>query len=68
MVIKEWNEIKLIIVQKSFKKCGISNNLNGMEDDYLIMDQSNSDREDKAEIDDVPEDITVDKYDKRFMK
>jgi hypothetical protein len=23
------------LIEKSFKKCGISNKLNGMEDDYL---------------------------------
>ncbi len=40
-------------------------NLDGTEDDYLFMDQS--DGEDETEYDDVPEDITEDEYDELFM-
>ncbi len=40
-------------------------NLDGTEDDYLFMDQS--DGEDETEYDDVPEDTTEDEYDELFM-
>ncbi|KAK1345510.1 hypothetical protein QTO34_007968 [Cnephaeus nilssonii] len=38
-VIKAWNDIDAETVIKSFKKCGISNPLDGMEDDYLWQDE-----------------------------
>ncbi|GFU60736.1 hypothetical protein TNCV_2754861 [Trichonephila clavipes] len=44
------------------KKCCISNSLDGTEDDYLFMEESNSDGENDIDFDDVPEDITEDEY------
>lgn len=47
-IIKAWNEIKPHAIQKSFKICSISNNLDGTEY-YLFMDQSNMDSDNEAE-------------------
>ncbi|GFW64794.1 DDE-1 domain-containing protein [Trichonephila clavipes] len=66
-IIKAWNEIKPDLIQKSFKKCSISNSLDGTEDDYLFMEGSNSDGENDTDFDDVPEDITEDEYAVLFM-
>ncbi|GFS75303.1 hypothetical protein TNCV_719701 [Trichonephila clavipes] len=41
--------------------------LNGAEDDYLFMEESNSDGENDTDFDDVPEDITEDEYADLFM-
>ncbi|GFU10375.1 hypothetical protein TNCV_3514551 [Trichonephila clavipes] len=59
---KAWNEIKPDLIQKSFKKCSISNSLDGTEDDYLFMEESNSNGENDTNFDDVPEDITEDEF------
>ncbi|KAJ1206561.1 hypothetical protein NDU88_001964 [Pleurodeles waltl] len=56
-VIKAWNDIDAETVIKSFKKCGISNSLDGMEDDYLWQD------EEKAEAETTPSDTELDPYD-----
>lgn len=45
LIIKAWNKIKLDLIQKSFERCNISNSLNGMEDYYLFVDQSDTDGE-----------------------
>ena len=45
---KAWYEIQPDLIQKSFKKCSISNNLYGTED-YLFMDQNNSDNKNRAQ-------------------
>ena len=37
-VIKSWQNISISSVQKSFKKCGISNAMDGTEDDLLWLD------------------------------
>ncbi|GFX93764.1 hypothetical protein TNCV_1589401 [Trichonephila clavipes] len=66
-IIKAWNEIKSDLIQKSFKKCSASNSLDGTEDDYLFMEESNSDGENDTDFDDVPEDITEDEYADLFM-
>ena len=43
-IVKAWNEIDSAIIIKSFKKCGISNALDGSEDDMLYQDdESDSD-------------------------
>ncbi|KAJ1199001.1 hypothetical protein NDU88_002839 [Pleurodeles waltl] len=47
-------------VIKSFKKCGISNSLDGMEDDYLWQDEEKA----KAEI--TPSDTELDPYNDCF--
>lgn len=52
-IIKAWNEIKPEIIQRSFKKCTNSSNLNKMEDE--------------TEFDNVPGDITEDEYNQLFM-
>ncbi|GFX40387.1 pogo transposable element with KRAB domain [Trichonephila clavipes] len=54
-IIKAWNEIKPDLIQKSLKKCSMSNSLDGTEDD-LFMEESNSDGENDTDFDDVPED------------
>ncbi|KAJ1211543.1 hypothetical protein NDU88_006901 [Pleurodeles waltl] len=56
-VIKAWNDIDAETVIKSFKKCGISNSLDGMEVDYLWQD------EEKAEAETTPSDTELDPYD-----
>ncbi|GFW35224.1 hypothetical protein TNCV_1695391 [Trichonephila clavipes] len=45
----------------------MSNSLDGTEDDYLFMKESNSDGENDTDFDDVPEDITEDEYADIFM-
>ncbi|GFS93642.1 hypothetical protein TNCV_3775871 [Trichonephila clavipes] len=40
---------------------------NGTEDDYLFMEESNSDGENDTDFDDVPENITEDEYVNFFM-
>ena len=37
-VVKSWQNISIPSVQKSFKKCGISNAMDGTEDDLLWLD------------------------------
>ncbi|GFT11701.1 pogo transposable element with KRAB domain [Trichonephila clavipes] len=66
-IIKAWNEIKPDLIQKSFKKCSISNSLDGTEDDYLFMEESNSDGENDTDFDDVLENLTEDEYADLFM-
>ncbi|KAJ1113543.1 hypothetical protein NDU88_001785 [Pleurodeles waltl] len=56
-VIKAWNDIDAETVIKSFKKCGISNSLDGMEDDYLWQD------EEKTEAETTPSDTELDPHD-----
>ena len=34
-ILEAWNEIPIDMVKKSFKKCGISNALDGTEDDLI---------------------------------
>ncbi|KAK9398934.1 hypothetical protein NXF25_013903 [Crotalus adamanteus] len=56
-VIKAWNDIDAETVIKSFKKCGVSNSLDGMEDDYLWQD------EEEAKAETTPSDMEFDPYD-----
>lgn len=42
-VLKSWNSVKTEIVVKSFKKCGISNAMDGTEDDILFEESVDSD-------------------------
>lgn len=56
-VIKAWNDIDAQTVIKSFKKCGISNSLDGMEDEYLWQD------EEEAEAEATSSDTELDPYD-----
>ncbi|GFW49202.1 hypothetical protein TNCV_3057121 [Trichonephila clavipes] len=66
-IIKVRNEIKPDLIQKSFKKCSISNSLDGTEDGYLFIEESNSEGENDTDSDDVPEDIREDEYADLFM-
>ena len=52
-IIEAWDSISSEMVIKSFKKCGISNDLDGTEDDY-IFDEHNLDIEYQPEV--VPQD------------
>ncbi|GFU73219.1 pogo transposable element with KRAB domain [Trichonephila clavipes] len=36
-IIKAWNEIKPDFIQKSFKKCSVSNSIDGTEDDIIYL-------------------------------
>lgn len=56
-VIKAWNDITEETVIRSFKKCGISNSLDGMEDDFLWQDEG------EAEAEATPSDSEFDPYD-----
>lgn len=47
--------------------CNISNNLDRMEDDYLIMDQNDEDCEDEIKFCDVPEDKIEYEHDALFI-
>ena len=38
--VNGWSKFGIILNQKSFKKCGISNVLNGTEDDVLFNDDN----------------------------
>ena len=55
-IIKVWNAIQSDVLQNSFKKCSITNNLDGTEDDYLFIDHSSSDGKNETEFDNVFED------------
>ncbi|GIX82092.1 hypothetical protein CDAR_166651 [Caerostris darwini] len=55
-----------VIASHCAGKRRISDNLDGMEDDYLFIDESSRDGEDETEFDDVPEDIK-NEYDELFM-
>lgn len=50
-ILKAWNAVKYETVVKSFKKCGISNHLDGREDCALW---DNSDSEDSLENEEIP--------------
>ena len=62
-IINSWNEIKIETIVKSFKKCGISNALDGTEDDYLWNDRDEDDIDDLqpmiSEDDDDPYDDII---------
>ena len=42
-VVTSWENISIELVQKSFKKCGISNAMDGTEDDFLWLDDEEED-------------------------
>ena len=49
-VLKSWNAINTEVVVKSFKKCGISNAMDGSEDHLLYMtDSSDNSADDSSE-------------------
>ena len=53
-VCTSWNEINDEMIVSSFTKCGISNALNGTEDDMLYADELVNGAENNAENNDVP--------------
>ena len=57
-IISAWNKVNTRTVIKSFKKCSISNNLDGSEDDYVYQDvNSGSDSSDSEEETDPYDDL-----------
>lgn len=42
-VIRAWDAIDPTIVKSSFKKCGISNSMDGEEDDWIWKDDDGTD-------------------------
>ena len=53
-----WDSIDKAIIIKSLKKCGISNNLDGTEDDALFDNESTSEN--------VPDDVPDEFFDSLF--
>ena len=49
-VVKSWDNISIESVQKSFKKCGISNAMDGTEDDLLWLDDKEEDSNVSTEL------------------
>ena len=49
-VVKLWDNINIESVQKSFKKCGISNAMDGTEDDLLWLDDKEEDSHVSTEL------------------
>ncbi|GFW36856.1 hypothetical protein TNCV_4348971 [Trichonephila clavipes] len=49
--------------KQHFKKYSKYNNLDGTENDYLLMNDSYSDGDDEKKFDDMPENILKDEYD-----
>lgn len=47
-VLKSWNAISTEIVEKSCKKCGISNAMDGTEDHLLYMSDSSDNSADES--------------------
>ena len=56
-VIKAWNGVKPEVIIKSFKKCGISNAMDGTEDN-AIFEQSDSSDDNDEELANIAEGLT----------
>ncbi|MCG7877729.1 MAG: hypothetical protein N0C90_15530 [Candidatus Thiodiazotropha endolucinida] len=69
-VIEAWNMIPASMVLKSFLKCGISNNMDGTEDDELYSDYVRSDNTTTTSEITVEDEIDVDTgiYDDRLTE
>ena len=71
-VIKAWNGVKPEMIIKSFKKCGISNAMDGTEDDAIfeLSDSSSSSDDDDEELAGIAKELTLvdisDKSDEEF--
>ena len=50
-LVKAWNEIDAAIIVKAFLKCGISNALDGSEDDMLYQEDDESDTDPFRDLD-----------------
>ena len=48
-IVDAWKELPIKTVVKGFKKCSISNMLDGTEDDILWMDDADNDDDDERE-------------------
>ena len=59
-VIQAWDETDPAIVIKGFKKCSISNALDGSEDNALYEDDDDSDSDPFADIDNEDEEMLCD--------
>ena len=55
-MLKTWEEIHPNIIVKVFKKCCISNALDGSEDDILFEDESEGESEDQDPFADISSD------------
>ena len=65
-VIRSWDAVAVKSVIKSFKKCGISNSLDGQEDDMLWEDEDSdkeADGESSAEANATSSGSEADPYD-----
>ena len=58
-VLKAWEEIHPNIIFKAFKKCCISNALDGSEDDILFEDESEGESEDQDPFADISSDEEI---------
>lgn len=60
--LRLWNRVKKEVVVKSFKKCGISNAVNGSDDDQIYPDEESNSSEDtdNVKIEDDTSDIDSD--------
>ena len=67
-VVDTWNSVKIEMVQKPFKKTGISQNLDGTEDDLIWEDEESGGIDDEIHIVEtvenaISEEATVHPYD-----
>ena len=58
-VIKTWDGVKPEVIIKSFKKCGISNAMDGKEDDAIFELSDSSDDDDDKEFAGITEELTL---------
>ena len=58
-----WEKIDAPLIVYSFKKCGISNNMDGTEDDILWTDQTEDENIEEIETDEIYCDIANEKPD-----
>ena len=61
-MLKAWEEVDPAIIVKAFKKCSISNALDGSEDDALYEDDS-GDESDADPFADIDNEVEDDPYD-----
>ena len=66
-ILRLWNSVKKEVVVKSFKKCGISNAVDGTEDVEIYRDEESDFSEDTSNAE-IEKDITSDiDSDKEFL-
>ena len=66
-----WDSIEVPMIEKSFKKCAISNNLDGTEDDILwseAVNDSNEDNEDTDEGEEIYDDVLTDEQARKLFE